>query len=49
MPKVFMCDDGYNFWEPETTTVAASLGMGGCEGEVVTGVFSLSITFLLAL
>ena len=43
MSKVFMCEDGYNFWEPKSTTVAASLGMGGCEGEVVIGV--LSITF----
>ena len=42
-----MCEDGYNFWEPKSTTVAASLGIGGCEGEVVTGV--LSIKFLLAL
>ena len=51
MPKMFMCGDGYNFWEPEATTVAASLGMGGCEGEIVTGVFSLLsiIFFLLAL
>ena len=43
MPKVFMCEVGYNFLEPKSTTVVASLGMGGCEGQVVTGV--LSITF----
>ena len=29
MPKVFICEVGYNFWELKVTTVAASLGMGG--------------------
>ena len=43
MPKVFMHEDGYNFF----CAVGTSLGTSGCDGVVGTGV--LSITFLLAL
>ena len=47
MPKVFMYEDGYNFFAPKSTTVGTSLGTSGCDGAVGTGV--LSITFFVAL
>ena len=42
-----MWEDGYNFGASKSATVRTSLGAGGCDGLVDTGV--LSSTFLLAL